>query len=220
MRRGLLAASTGLLAAAAVLVLAGPASAHNQVISTTPAANATLTSLPSRFAVTTNLPLLDVSGDGEGFAFEIRSSAGSYYGDGCITIQDDAMSIKPAIGPAGTYTVIYQLVSQDGHTVSGSYPFTWKPPASFTPATAHRQPQNCGRAPLAASTATPGDPDAARSQSAPIADVLWIGGALVAVALAVVVAIVLVSRRRRADGREHDEPARDGPHPDPDEPRR
>lgn len=200
MRRGLAAAATGLLVAAAVLGLAGPASAHNQVVSTTPAADATLTSLPSRFTITTNEPLLDVSGHGDGFAFEIRSSAGKYYGDGCITIQDDAMSITPAIGPAGSYTVIYQLVSQDGHTVSGSYPFTWKPSGAFTPATAHSRPQNCGRAPLAASTAAPGNPDAERSQSAPLADVLWIGGALVAAALAVIVAIILVSRRRRPDG--------------------
>ena len=204
MRRGPAAAATVLLAAAAVLGLAGPASAHNQVVSTTPAANATLTSLPSRFTITTNLPLLDVSGDGEGFAFEIRSSAGKYYGDGCIAIQDDAMSIAPAIGPAGTYTVIYQLVSQDGHTVSGSFPFTWKPSGSFTPGTAHSRPQNCGRAPLTASTAAPGDPDAQRSQSAPIADVLWIGGALVAAAVAVVVAILLVSRRRRPEERDGD----------------
>jgi methionine-rich copper-binding protein CopC len=200
----------GLLVAAAVLGLAGPAAAHNQVVSTTPAANATLTSLPSRFTITTNEPLLDVSGHGVGFAFEVRGSAGKYYGDGCITIQDDAMSIAPAIGPAGDYTVIYQLVSQDGHTVSGSYPFHWKPSGAFTPASAHSRPQNCGRAPLPASTAAPGNPDAERSQTAPVADVLWIGGALVAVAIAVVVAIILLSRRRRSDD--------DAPDPDGDEP--
>ncbi len=191
------AAAVAVLAGAVVLGVAAPASAHNQVVSTTPAANSTLTELPSRFDVTTNLPLLDVSGDGSGFAFEVRSSAGRYYGDGCIAIQDTTMSVKPALGPAGDYTVIWQLVSQDGHTVSGSFPFTWKPSGAFTPAKGFSKPQNCGRAPGPAATAAPGDPDAQRSQTVPLADVLWIGGALVAVALAAVVAIVAVSRRGR-----------------------
>lgn len=202
MRRVLAAgAAVAVLVGAVVLGVAAPASAHNQVVSTTPAANSTLTALPRTFDVATNLPLLDVSGDGTGFAFEIRSGAGKYYGDGCISIVDTTMSIKPALGAGGDYTVIWQFVSQDGHTVSGSYPFSWRPPAGFTPAKAYDKPQDCGRAPLAASTAAPGDPDAQRSQTVPLSDVLWIGGALLAVALAVVVAIVVVSRRGRADQR-------------------
>ena len=107
------------------------------------------------------------------------------------------MYAKPALGPAGDYTVIWQFVSQDGHTVSGSYPFTWKPSGAFTPSKGYADPQNCGRAPRAASTAAPGDPDAERSQTVPLADVLWIGGALVAVALAVVIAIVVLTRGQR-----------------------
>jgi copper resistance protein C len=190
------AAVTGLLVAAAVLGVAGTASAHNQVVSTTPAANATLTSLPDRFEVNTNLPLLDLNGDEEGFAFEIRDARGRYYGDGCIAVKDDGMSIAPALGAAGAYTVIYQFVSADGHTVSGSYPFTWAPAADVTPSPSHAKPQNCGRAPRAAATAAPGDPDATRSQQVPLADVLWIGGALVAVALAVIIAIVVLTRRQ------------------------
>jgi methionine-rich copper-binding protein CopC len=187
---------TGLLVAAAVLGVAGPASAHNQVVSTTPAANATLTTLPAEFSITTNLPLLDVNGDGTGFAFEVRSAAGRYYGDGCLSITDATMSEKAALGPAGDYTVVWQLVSQDGHTVSGSYSFTWKPSGAFTPSPSHARPQNCGRAPGTASTAAPADPDAERSQTVPLADVLWIGGALLAVALAVVIAILVLSRRQ------------------------
>jgi copper resistance protein C len=200
MRRVLAAgAAIAVLVGAGVLGVAAPASAHNQVVSTTPAANSTLTELPKRFEIATNLPLLDVNGDGAGFAFEVRSSAGKYYGDGCISIVDTTMSIAPTLGPGGDYTVIWQFVSQDGHTVSGSYPFSWQPPAGFAPAKAYAKPQNCGRAARAAATSAPGDPDAERSQTVPLADVLWIGGALLAVALAVVVAIVVLSRRGRGD---------------------
>jgi copper resistance protein C len=189
--------AVALLVGAVVLGVAAPASAHNQVVQTTPAANATLTELPKRFDIATNLPLLDVSGHGAGFAFEVRSSAGEYYGDGCISIVDTTMSVTPAIGPAGDYTVIWQIVSQDGHTVSGSYPFTWKPSGAFTASKAYDRPQNCGRAPGRAATAAPGDPDAERSQTVPLADVLWVGGALLAVAVVVIVAIVVLTRRGR-----------------------
>ncbi len=185
------------LTAAAVLGVAGPASAHNQVIATTPAAGATLTALPAEFSITTNLPMLDINGTGNGFALQIRSAAGKYYGDGCLTIVDATMSEKAAIGPAGDYTVLWQLVSQDGHTVSGSYPFSWDPPAGFTPSRSYSAPQECGKVGTA-STAAPGDPDAERSSTAPLGDVLWIGGALAAVAIAVIVALVVLTRRRRS----------------------
>jgi len=184
------------LVAAAVLGIAGPASAHNQVIATTPASGATLTALPAQFSITTNLPMLDINGTGNGFALQIRSADGRYYGDGCLKIVDATMSEKAAIGPAGDYTVLWQLISQDGHTVSGSYPFSWQPPAGFTPSRSYAAPQECGRVGTA-STAAPGNPDAARSSTAPLADVLWIGGALAAVAIAVVVAILVLGRRRK-----------------------
>jgi copper resistance protein C len=209
MRRAGMAATAVLVAVVAVLGVAGPASAHNQVTALTPAADSTLTQLPATFGITTNLPFLDVSGDGAGFAFEVRSSAGKYYGDGCITIQDNTMSVKPAIGPAGDYTVVWQFVSQDGHALSGSYPFTWKPSGSFTPSTAHDAPQNCGRAagPKITGTAVP-DPNAERSQTVPLGDVLWIGGALVAVALAVVVTLLVLTRRRRSSDTDGDDQSR------------
>lgn len=200
MRRAGIAAAAVLIAVAAVLGVAAPASAHNQITSLTPAAGSTLTELPARFSITTNLPLLDVNGDGAGFAYEVRGPDGKYYGDGCVAIQDDTMSAKAALGPSGEYSVVWQFVSQDGHPLSGSYRFTWKPSASFTPSTGSDRPQNCGRAagPAASGTAA-ADPNAERSQTVPLGDVLWIGGALVAVAAAVVVTLLVVTRRRRDD---------------------
>ena len=188
-----------LLAAAAVFGIAGPASAHNQVVSTTPASGATLTALPATFSITTNLPLLDLNGEANGFALQVRGPDGRYYGDGCLKIVDATMSEKAAIGPAGDYTVLWQLVSQDGHTVSGSYPFRWQPPEGFTASRSYAAPQQCGKAGTASTTAPGTNPDATRSSTAPLSDVLWIGAALVAVAITVGVAIIVLGRRRKTE---------------------
>ena len=112
------------LVAASVLGLAGPASAHNFLVSSTPSAGKTLTALPDAFTITTNEGLLDLSGHGAGFAFDIEDSHGQFYGDGCVTVTGSSMSIDPTIGAAGKYRVLWQIVSADGHVVSNSYSFT------------------------------------------------------------------------------------------------
>ena len=58
-----------------------------------------------RFIITTNEGLLDLSGHGAGFAFDIEDSHHRFYGDGCVTVTGPSMTIKPVIGPAGKYTV-------------------------------------------------------------------------------------------------------------------
>jgi methionine-rich copper-binding protein CopC len=183
------------LVAASVLGLAAPALAHNYLISSTPKSGETLAKLPPRFIITTNEGLLDLSGHGAGFAFEIKDAAGKFYGDGCVTVDGPSMSIAPAIGAAGKYTVIWQIVSADGHVVSNQYPFTWSPSGSFTPAKATDTPQNCGgksggtaAAPSKGTTATP--------QNASLGLVLVIGGSILGLGVVLTVVLLLVGRRK------------------------
>jgi len=192
------------LAGAAVLLVAGPASAHNQVVSSTPAPNQTLTALPARFEIDTNDPLLDIGGTGRGFAFEIQDAAGKYYETGCLTIVDDSMFTDARLGAPGAYTVVYQLVSADGHTVSGRIPFTWAPTGDATVTKGSATPPGChGAAGPATPNAADGGSEARRDATVPLADILWIGGILVAVALAVVITLLIVTRRRPgADARD------------------
>ena len=199
MRRGpALLLATG-IAVIATLVVAGPASAHNQVVSSTPSPGGTLTELPATFGLTTNLPLLDLSGQGRGFALEIRDSAGKFYEDGCVTISDATMSTPARLGAAGAYTLIYQLVSADGHTVSGEIPFTWAPSGTVTASAGTASPATCPGSTVKAQAPNSGTgSDGARNSTIPLEDVLWIGGVLLVVALAVVVTLVVTTRRRRS----------------------
>jgi methionine-rich copper-binding protein CopC len=203
MRRGpalLLAIGLGIAGAVAI---AGPAYAHNQIVSSTPSPNETLTSLPARFEIDTNNVLLDIGGQGRGFAFEIRDSHGKFYEDGCVSIVDDNMFTTARLGPPGAYTIIFQIVSADGHTVSGTIPFTWAPSAASAVTKGVPSPPGCNGGPA------PGKPhnDATSTQTirtseVPLADILWIGGIIVAVALAAIVTLVVVTRRRDDDGRD------------------
>lgn len=210
MRRGpaLLPAFAFALAMAGVIAIAGPASAHSQIVASTPSPNETLTALPARFEIDTNEALLDIGGTGRGFAFEIEDATGRFYETGCVSIVDDSMFTAARLGAPGAYTVVYQLVSADGHTVSGRIPFTWAPSGAAVVTKGVPSPPGCHGAPGPAKPdASGGGSERTRDATVPLADILWIGGIIVAVALAVIVTLVLV-RRRRGGG---DDDENDGP---------
>jgi methionine-rich copper-binding protein CopC len=198
--RRLVAGSAAALAIAsgAVLGLAGPASAHNYVIASTPKADSTLTELPKSFEITTNDKLLDIGGTDSGFAYRIVGPDGKYYEDGCVDVDGPSMTTKAALGDSGEYTVEWQIISADGHTVSDEYTFTWDSPAGFTPAKGSAKPPVCATdgSTSGASTGDAGTTGTASGTTdSASSDALWIGaGGLVLVG--VVVALLLLLRRR------------------------
>jgi len=189
------------IAGGAVLGLAGPASAHNYMVASTPKVDGTLTSLPKAFEITTNDKLLDIGGSNAGFAYRIVGPDGKYYEDGCLDVDGPSMTTKAALGDSGKYTVEWQIVSADGHTVSDEYTFTWNAPAGFTPATGASKPPVCATADDGASTGAGAGADttgtAAGGGGSASSDALWIGAGGVVLA-GVVVAVLLLLRRRPA----------------------
>jgi methionine-rich copper-binding protein CopC len=159
--RGLAALGIAALTGAAMLLSAAPAWAHSYLVDSTPAEGETLTELPDAFSVTANETLLDLQSDGSGgqgaFGLVIRDADGGYYGDGCVSVVDATMSTDPVLGASGDYTMIWQVVSADGHPVSGEIPFTWEAPAGFEPATSHETAPVCGEDPASSPTPVPGD---------------------------------------------------------------
>lgn len=108
-----------------VLGLAASAQAHNYVVASTQA-QVVVTTLPSEFSVTTNAPLLTLGGSTDGFALQVVDSAGQYYGDGCIQVTGATISSGATLANRAT-TRWVQVVSEDGHPVSGEIAFSWQP---------------------------------------------------------------------------------------------
>ena len=157
--RGLTVFGIAVLTGAAVLLAATPAWAHDDIVDSTPAAGETLTELPEAFSVTASETLLDLQSAGSGaqgaFGLQVRDADGRFYGDGCVSVVDATMSADAVIGDSGEYTMIWQLVSADGHPVSGEIPFTWEAPDGFEAAMGHDVASECGEDPAASPTQTP-----------------------------------------------------------------
>lgn len=192
MRRALRTLAVGAAAAALVLLTATPASAHSQLVGSTPSEGETLSELPAQFSVTMNERLLDDAGL-SAFALRVRDAEGRYYGDGCLQVVDDTMSTAAAIGPAGDYVLEWQVVSADGHPVGGEIPFTWAGEATTEGSTTV---PSCG------AEAAPTEPDTSSGHhdgeeaEIPLGDVVWIVAAALVVAIAVTIALLATRRRR------------------------
>jgi len=205
------------VAAAIALLPAAAASAHDYVVSTDPAADSTVTTALDKVTLTFNDRVLDLSGDGASSLVTVTGPDASsrHFETGCATTADRVVSAPVALGGAGRYTVTYQIVSADGHTVSDSLSFSYQPPAGSTPA-AGSDTTTCGKdtptpSPSGATTqtASPGaataptekagtaQPIVATASDGNLGLVIGIAVGIVVLAIAGVVIVVLTGRRRR-----------------------
>lgn len=191
------------LAVAALGWSAAPAFAHNYLVGSTPAAGSVVTEQPGVVSITTNDNLLDLSGQGEGSAIQVSGPADTprYYGEGCSTISGPTLEAPVQLGQPGEYTVVWQVVSTDGHPISDSFTFTWQPDAAQVLAEGSATAPTCatdgsGQADAADTDTAATDTDTGSAVGA--TDLLWIGGALVAVLAAIGVTLLLL-RKRPAD---------------------
>lgn len=134
----------GLVGVALALGSAAPALAHNVVEDRDPAADSVVTQSPVTVSISTNDSFLDTGDATRGFAIVAQDGAGLYYGDGCVNIDERTMSATIDLGRPGTYTVLYQFVSADGHTLQDSYTFVFEPGADHGPAVGLDAPPVCG----------------------------------------------------------------------------
>ncbi|AGZ41096.1 copper homeostasis periplasmic binding protein CopC [Actinoplanes friuliensis] len=181
-------ALAALAAVVIVLLPAAPAWAHAQLVSADPAEDASLARAPASVTLT--------------FSERLNPEFTT------IVVSDAARQRIPAAAPTvdagkgtvsltqplsnGAYTVAYRVVSVDGHTVQGSYPFTVADPTR----------------PAAAAASQPAVARADRSTG--ISTPVLIGLGAFGVLCVLVVAYLYVSGRRRAARREQVVPARDG----------
>lgn len=191
----------------APLALAGPAAAHDELLSTDPADGATLAEAPDAVTLTFGEEVVEL-----GTAVVVVDAAGVKLADGPLAV-DGAVITRPISQPtvAGKVTVSYRVVSADGHPVTGRFAFTVESAASAsaTPSepessesaepsesasSESAEPSESGSAAASAPEASPSTTPVSSESSG--SALPWVLGGLAVLALAG--AAVAASRRGRA----------------------
>ncbi len=127
--------------AALVVVPALPASAHNYLVSSAPAAGAVVTEQPGTVSLETNDDLLEVE---DGAVIQVHGPDGRFYSDGCTSVAGPSAETQVVLGAPGEYTVAWKVVSTDGHPISGTWAFTWQPAEGVELGDGSEEPPACG----------------------------------------------------------------------------
>lgn len=182
--------------AAASLLGATPASAHDELISTNPADGSTLTQAPASLELTYSGDIMDVDGANQ---VRVTNAAGDSVTDGEPEIDGAVVTQDLATAAADdTYTVTWRVVSSDGHPIQGTFTYTVGEGSTAdsattqaaTTAAAEPSAENTG----SATTASDPVSQAGQGLSTPLKLVL----ALVAVAaLGSALTVVLVKTKRK-----------------------
>jgi MYXO-CTERM domain-containing protein len=180
-----LALGLGALVALALTLVAGPAQAHDELVSTNPADKAQVQTVPDSIVLNFEEPAVAV-----GSQVIVRGPNGNVaQGAPVFAKSTVTQAVRPG-APAGSYTVLWRVTSDDGHPVSGSFTFTAAGAGSAGSA----------NSPGSASPTAAGDPSGAGQQSSGSSSAprwLWL---LIVLALLVPVAIFV----RRRPGGPHD----------------
>lgn len=185
-----LGAATAVAGALVVQVLlASPASAHDELLSTDPAAGSTVATAPETVVLTFAEPPLSL-----GMGVDVSGPSGSVSLGAPMLAGSTVRQMLQAGAPAGTYTVRWRVTADDGHPVTGSFTFVASAPGAVaSPVVVSASPD---ATPAANSTKSTGnDHDM-------LSPLLWWGIVGAAVVLVVAAATLAVSRRRGAGGQD------------------
>ncbi|MFB8385962.1 copper resistance protein CopC [Microbacterium sp. NPDC055910] len=202
--RGLLALFAVLLVAASALI-ASPAAAHDRLIGSDPAAGATVDESPAQLTLTFSGVISPDAGASE---VQVTDAAGTQLA-GDPVAADNTLTVPLVAQGEGAVTVLWKVVSSDGHPISGEYGFTVTAaapePAPEPTETAETSPTTEPSAPV--ETAEPAETETPVTEApSDAADMTpWIIAGIV-VLLAVVGGIIylVASRARRAKAAQAD----------------
>ncbi|WP_336631886.1 MULTISPECIES: copper resistance CopC family protein [unclassified Microbacterium] len=173
------------LAAAAVLVSATPAAAHDELMASSPSPGQDLSSGPEEISLTFSADVLTV-----GAAVIVADGSARDWTAGEPSVEAGTVTV-PLEGalPAGGYEIRWRVVSADGHPISGLVPFTVGGAAPLERAA----PADDGTPP-AASPADSTQQSASDDQGIIRILLVGLGGAAVAVAA---YALIRILRRKK-----------------------
>jgi len=120
------------VACLAVVGLATPAFAHNQLIASNPENEATVAQSPSVVELTFDQPVQK----GEGLnSIAVTGPDDTTWSTGPAEVASNVVTATlDDLGPTGEYTIGYRILSADGHPVSGEVTFTLTTAGNGTPA--------------------------------------------------------------------------------------
>lgn len=168
------------------LTIASPASAHDELIGASPSVNGQVDALPNEITLTFSGVLIDQPGATQ---VVVTDAAGTSLTDGDPALDGTRLTQQLAGTASGPVTVIWRVVSSDGHPVSGQFTFTVAGAASGATPGATTAPA----APVATSSPTAAAP---ASTDAGVPAFVWaLLGIVIVAALGGLVA-VLVRRAR------------------------
>ena len=164
----------------ALLGGASSAVAHNELIGSDPPDGATVASSPSQVRLTFDLPLRP------GFSTVTLTGPDSSQWQAGPPAEAGAVVSAPvrALGPAGQYTIAYQVLSADGHPVRGVVRFTLTTPGSGAAAASPSPSGAEGSGPVASGPVASGT---ARPEGTPVWP--WLAGVGALLVSGVVVAL-------------------------------
>lgn len=193
--RTLIAAATSVLLAAGGVLAASPASAHDELVSSDPAAESSVDALPAQLTLTFSGELATDPGATE---LSVTDAAGASLADGEPAVDGTVVSQPLGGAASGVITVLWKVVSSDGHPISGELAFTVIAPSTPTPTptsapTATATPTED---PTPEATPTPSETSVPAADTGDAATP-WVLFALLGVAVVGAVTYLLVSRARR-----------------------
>jgi hypothetical protein len=197
-RRLLILVAAFLVAAASVIMTAAPAAAHDRLLGSDPAAESTVEQLPPALSLTFSAAIAADAGASE---IQVTDAAGAPLTDGAPVV-DGPILTQPLtqVTAAGPVTVLWKVVSSDGHPISGQFTFTVAgTPPTPTP-TATPSPTETSSA-TATPSASAESPTPAPTDAEPASDsgsfVPWIIVAVLGALVIAATAYLIVSRARR-----------------------
>lgn len=182
---------------AAVLFLAPPAQAHDELVSSNPADGAVLEAAPSEIELVFSSELMDL-----GNQVIVADAAGNNLAESePVLTRETLVQALPALD-AGDYQVNWRAVSSDGHPITGTFSFTVSAPAGAEESPAPAATESASPAasePAPSASADPAEAEPAAEESGVASHLPWaLAGAGVgaAAALAAWAIVVQVKKRR------------------------
>jgi methionine-rich copper-binding protein CopC len=197
-RPGLAAAATALGLLLAAGAAAAPASAHDELVASTPAAEDALDPAPTEVSLTFSDNILEV-----GIEVSVTDAAGNEYVADAPVVDGPTVTVGlDSDMPGGSYQADWRVVSSDGHPISGTIPFsvttpvmTEEPTTTATP-DASEPPVVATPSDQTSESATPSSEDAGTDAGPTGGQIALIAGIVLAALIVIAAVIIIVARRR------------------------